>query len=150
MHTQLSFAQKALRACLMREDSIYDTLYLYGADDAIASLMADVINDLKQQRPDINLIHTSGDIFTRSVISCSIQGSAHDVQSSHHADILIFEGTDTIANHHATQQELYSLIDWYLENRKQFIVTGSAPITAIEGLAPRIQAQLSSSLCICV
>lgn len=150
MQTQSSLPEKVLRAFIEGTNNAYDAVYLYGDAISIEPLVANAVIEIQRQKPHQRIIHTSGDLFTHSVISSIIQGSAHEVQSSHRADILILEGIQAVANSLATQQELYSLIDWYLENKKQILVTGNAPITAIDGLEPRIQAQLSGALSVTV
>ena len=60
--------------------------------------------------------------------------------------MFIFENIEQIAGRETTEQQLYGIFDWLLENGRRIIVTGSVPSASIDKLAPRIRAQLDGGI----
>ena len=126
--------------------SIYDVLYLYGPPDKTASFVAKIKQEVQCRNPIATIIHTTGYAFCNNTILHYSQGIHDRIYDDYCGDLLIFEHIHFIAGKITAEQELYGIIDGYLEHGRKIVVTGENPLNCIHCLAPRIQAQLVGGL----
>ncbi|MBR7178728.1 MAG: hypothetical protein IKD27_04320 [Oscillospiraceae bacterium] len=125
-----------------RTSNAYDVIYLYGNTNAAAALAAAAEKAMRAKDPDSVIVHTSGDQFLEDLHLNCCQGTLRRMQNAYLGDYLILEDIQCVAGKEYTQQILYGIINSFLENGKQILITGTAPPYCIAALAPRIQAQL--------
>ena len=126
--------------------TIYDILYLYGSPDKTASLVASLKQEVQNRNPIATIIHTTGYAFCNDTILHYRQGVQSKICNDYRGDLLIFEDIQFVAGKITAEQELYGIIDGYLENNRKIVITGEIPFNCIHCLAPRIQAQIAGGL----
>ena len=137
---------KLIREFSISNRSIYNVLYLYGPPDKTASFVTSIKQEVQNRNPIATIIHTTGHAFCNDTILHYCQGIQSRIYGDYLGDLLIFENIHFVAGKLTAEQELYRIIDGYLESNRKIVVTGENPLNCIHCLAPRIQAQLASGL----
>lgn len=145
----MTFANSLIQK-MAADDPAYRTVYLYGPSAVTAALATAAESEIRRAHPNARIIRTTGSAFCLKVRSLCAQGSLSQMLCAHTGDLLIVEGIGEIAGNATVEEELYRILDWYLEQGKPFLVTGDASVACIRDLAPRIRAQLSGGICIAV
>ena len=131
---------------LRKENTLYQLVYFYGSSDSARRLTAALAQEAKERNPHALILHTNGNAFYQDMVSRIRRGMPTGIQAAYCGDLLILEDLEAIAGNETSEQHLYGIIDWYLENGKQLVVTGSAPVKDIIALAPRICAQIEGGI----
>lgn len=142
METQL--IQKIVDAIVFRESNTYDTVYLYGNTEHISVTLDEVEEKFGKHWPMSRIIRVNADTFIKETIHNALKGNFYSQPCK--CDLYILENVEQIAGLEASEQRLYGILDWLLENGRQIIATGSAPTASIGKLAPRICAQLDGGV----
>jgi chromosomal replication initiator protein len=135
---------------LVAQDRMYNTVYVYGSAARTAAMAACAEAEMRRARPNAKIIHITGSAFYADVLSRCRQGELSGMLHAYTGDLLILEDISPIAGAEMTEQELYGILDWFLEHEKQLLITGDAPPDCVQNLAPRIRAQLNGGICIAI
>ena len=134
---------KIIRAFICRETSLYDVLYLHGEPAKIKPFIDTLEEKYIQKYPSLRVIRTNASDFIKETLAQIRCGEFCDIPQ---CDLYIFEGVNGLVKLEVTQQRLYGIFDWLLENKRQIVITGAAPIADLELLAPRICAQINGGI----
>lgn len=145
MNMSTEFQKKVIREFLARCDRAYDCLYVYGSKAAVGALVSAVV---EKTDSSLRVIYTDGATFCREAVDRCARGELQTLQGDYQGDLLILEDIQMLAGKESMQELIYGILDWYLENGKQILVTGHAPLYAIANLEPRVCAQLSGGISI--
>ena len=126
--------------------TIYNFLYLYGSPDKTASFVGSLMQEAQKRNPIAKIIHTTGYTFCDDTIRHFHQIPQGRLYDNYRGDILIFEGIQFIAGKMTAEQELYGIIDSYIERNRKIVITGEEPFNCIHPLTLRIQTQLAGGL----
>lgn len=143
-------AASAVIQKLVAQDRVYNTVYFYGSRVLTAAIAAYAEAEMRRARPNAKVIHITGAAFYDDVLDRCRQGKLSGMLRAYTGDLLILEGIGPIAGAEMTEEELYYILDWFLEHGKQLLITEDVPPDRIQNLAPRICAQFSGGICIAV
>lgn len=138
------------RELLKEKTDLYNTLYLFGDPEKTIALIARLRTDMTNRKPATMVRHITGTAFREDVITRCHRGDISNIKRDYQGDMLILEGLEYVAGREATEEKLYGILDWYLENGKRIIVTGDGALDQLTRLAPRIHAQLSGGISLLV
>ena len=141
------FCNKVMHAFTSRENPLYDMLYLYGQPTSIKLFLDTLEEKYIQAHPTGQVIRTNATDFINETYEQILRGASYSMPQ---CDLYIFEEIDDLSGKETNEQKLYGILDWLLENKKQIIITGSAPTAELTSLASRIQAQIDGGISLLV
>ena len=136
--------QRVVDAIVLNENGIYNTVYFYGDSNRMQVMLANIERVYTKYYPMAKVIRTDAESFCNKTIRNMREQIFHTPQCD--CALYIFENMEQIAGMETTEQQLYGIFDWLLENGRRIIVTGSVPSASIDKLAPRIRAQLDGGI----
>ncbi|MBQ9806043.1 MAG: chromosomal replication initiator protein DnaA [Clostridia bacterium] len=142
------FAHAACLAVAEHPATNYNPLFIYGNSGlGKTHLMYAIINRLKQNNPNINIIYTRGEDFTNQMISCLATKTMEDFHDKYRTcDVLLIDDIQFIAGKVSTQEEFFHTFNTLFEQKKQIILTSDRPPRDIKTLEDRLQSRFEWGL----
>ena len=137
------FHNKIIHTFTSRKTPLYDVLYLYGQPSSIKLFIDTLEEQYMQVHPTSRVIRTNATNFIKETYQQVLHSASYSIPQ---CNLYIFEGIDGIAGMENNEQRLYGILDYLLENKKQIIITGSAPTVELGSLTPRIRAQIDGGI----
>ena len=142
------FAHAACLAVAEHPATNYNPLFIYGNSGlGKTHLMYAIINRLKENNPNINIIYTRGEDFTNQMISCLTSKTMEDFHDKYRTcDVLLIDDIQFIAGKVSTQEEFFHTFNTLFEQKKQIILTSDRPPRDIKTLEDRLQSRFEWGL----
>ena len=142
------FAHAACLAVAEHPATNYNPLFIYGNSGlGKTHLMYAIINRLKENNPNINIIYTRGEDFTNQMISCLANKTMEDFHDKYRTcDVLLIDDIQFIAGKVSTQEEFFHTFNTLFEQKKQIILTSDRPPRDIKTLEDRLQSRFEWGL----
>ena len=110
-------------------------------------LLNALANELANTKPHTKVIYISADKFMYSFVKALKENDTYRFkQSFKSADILIIDDIQFIAGKESTAKELFHIIEDYITNSKQVILSANNSPFLIEGLNTSLKSRISSGL----
>ncbi|MBR2622003.1 MAG: chromosomal replication initiator protein DnaA [Clostridia bacterium] len=134
------FAHAACVAVADRPAINYNPLFIYGQSGlGKTHLMHAIINQLKRNNPNINIIYVKGDDFTNQLVESLKNNTPHQFREKYRkCDVLLIDDIQFIAGREATQEEFFHTFNSLFEEHKQIILTSDRPPRDIKTLEDRL------------
>ena len=142
------FAHAACYAVAESPARSYNPLFIYG-DSGLGKthLMYAIINHLKQNNPDINIIYIKGDEFTNELVDSIRHNDQQKFRDKYRkCDVLLIDDIQFIAGKESTQEEFFHTFNALYENYKQIILTSDRPPREIRTLEDRLKTRFEWGL----
>ena len=142
------FAHAACYAVAESPARSYNPLFIYG-DSGLGKthLMYAIINHLKQNNPDINIIYIKGDEFTNELVDSIRHNDTQTFREKYRkCDVLLIDDIQFIAGKESTQEEFFHTFNALYENYKQIILTSDRPPREIRTLEDRLKTRFEWGL----
>lgn len=120
------------------QNLIYDLVYFYGDRQTLRGVMDAIAEKTENRR----IVRTDAENF-REETAKTRWGEDPAIPD---CDLYIFEEIDGVAGLESNEQRLYGILDWLLENRRQIVISGTAPTAEMVMLAHRIRAQIDGGI----
>ena len=142
------FAHAACLAVAEHPATNYNPLFIYGNSGlGKTHLMYSIINRLKENNPNINIIYTRGEDFTNQMISCLTSKTMEDFHNKYRTcDVLLVDDIQFIAGKVGIQEEFFHTFNTLFEEKKQIILTSDRPPRDIKTLEDRLQSRFEWGL----
>ena len=138
-----SFQKKIVDAFIQKTRDTYNSLYFYGEHQHTKVVVDYIIESYRTHHPEANILRLDAEEFRAETLRKVIAGEHYSIPA---CDLFILEHINDVAGLEANEQRLYGILDWLLENKRQIVITGTAPTAAIANLAPRIKAQIDGGI----
>lgn len=110
-------------------------------------LLNALANELSVSKPSTSVIYISADKFMYSFVKALKENDTYRFkQSFKSADILMIDDIQFIAGKESTAKELFHIIDDYITNGKQVIITSNNSPFLIDGLNSSLKSRIASGL----
>lgn len=115
-------------------------LYVYGRSGSGKTVLLYAIgNELQRVNPDMRIGYISAEDYCSSVATAYRKKSFESFRSSCRAlDMLLFDDVQLLNGKPRAQEELVSLIDALMRDKKWIVICGDAPAEELEGLSERL------------
>jgi len=142
------FAHAACVAVADRPAMNYNPLFIYGQSGlGKTHLMYAIINELKKNNPNINIIYVKGDDFTNQLVeSLTSHSPQHFREKYRKCDVLLIDDIQFIAGKESTQEEFFHTFNSLFEEHKQIILTSDRPPRDIKTLEDRLRTRFEWGL----
>lgn len=126
----------------------YSPLILYGPAETGKTLLTQLLaSRWESQRPKSAVVSWNGQEFVRAYADAVDTNSIGDFQRRlRHADLLILDGLDALANRPGAQQELLAACDAIEQRQAQIVVTARAAPFELADLLPALVGRLVAGL----
>ncbi len=128
--------------------SAYNPLFIYGPSGiGKTHLMYAVLNKVKEENPNINIIYIKGADFTNHLVDSLGKQEMNEFRKTYNScDLLIIDDIQFIAGKTATQEEFFHTFNSLYENGKQIILTSDRPPREIKPLEDRLKSRFEMGL----
>jgi chromosomal replication initiator protein len=142
------FAHAACVAVADRPAMNYNPLFIYGQSGlGKTHLMYAIINQLKRNNPNINIIYVKGDDFTNQLVESLKSNAPSQFRERYRkCDVLLIDDIQFIAGREATQEEFFHTFNSLFEEHKQIILTSDRPPRDIKTLEDRLRTRFEWGL----
>ena len=142
------FAHAACLAVANKPAVNYNPLFIYGHSGlGKTHLMCAIINKMKENNPNINIIYTKGEDFTNQMIACLTNKSMDEFREKFRkCDVLLIDDIQFIAGKKSIQEEFFHTFNSLFEEKKQIILASDRPPREISPLEERLQSRFEWGL----
>ena len=142
------FAHAACVSVANNPASNYNPLFIYGNSGlGKTHLLCAIVNRMKQNNPNVNIIYTKGEDFTNQLISCLTNKTMEDFRDKYRkCDVLLLDDIQFIAGKVSTQEEFFHTFNALFEEKKQIILTSDRPPRDIKTLEDRLKTRFEWGL----
>jgi chromosomal replication initiator protein len=110
-------------------------------------LMHAISWELKQSRPDLNVVYLSAEQFMYRFVQALRERKMMDFKSLFRSvDVLMVDDVQFIAGKDSTQEEFFHTFNALVDQNKQIIISGDRAPGEIKGMEERIKSRLQSGL----
>ena len=126
----------------------FNPLFLYGGVGlGKTHLMHAISWELKQSRPDLNVVYLSAEQFMYRFVQALRERKMMDFKSLFRSvDVLMVDDVQFIAGKDSTQEEFFHTFNALVDQNKQIIISGDRAPGEIKGMEERIKSRLQSGL----
>ncbi len=142
------FAYAAAMAVSSSPSQDYNPLLFYSLPGlGKTHLLYAIVQRLRTNRPELNVIYVKGEEFTNQLID-AITRNATKAFHEHYrtADVLIIDDIQFIAGKEATQEEFFHTFNELFQAKKQIILSSDRPPRDIQTLEDRLKSRLEWGL----
>lgn len=126
---------------------VYNPVFFYGEDSAIAIVLDTVVSDFKSTYPSKKVVWKRGDNFTHEMILAIRDEKMEGFRKAcRNCDLLVFDRVETIAGKCTTMKEFYELFDHVFINGGRLVIAGRITPNLMDGLDDRIKTQLEAGI----
>jgi len=126
----------------------YNPLFIYGKSGlGKTHLLSAIAHEIRQNKPDANIILTHGEEFTNELIYCIAQknmAAFHNKYRSAH--VLLMDDVQFIAGRERTQEEFFHTFNTLTQEKHQVVLTSDRPPKEILTLEERIRTRFEKGL----
>ncbi len=142
------FAHAACLAVANKPAVNYNPLFIYGHSGlGKTHLMCAIINKMKENNPNVNIIYTKGEDFTNQMIACLTNKSMDEFRDKFRkCDVLLIDDIQFIAGKKSIQEEFFHTFNTLFEEKKQIILASDRPPREISPLEERLQSRFEWGL----
>ncbi len=142
------FAHAACVAVADRPAANYNPLFIYGQSGlGKTHLMNAIINQLRRNNPNINIIYVKGDDFTNQLVESLKSNTPQAFREKYRkCDVLLIDDIQFIAGREATQEEFFHTFNSLFEEHKQIILSSDRPPRDIKTLEDRLRTRFEWGL----
>ena len=141
--------EKVLNSIIERENRIYDLVYFFGRPKDTTLVIDELLQNMSVCHQNKMVIRMNARDITTILCNNVKHNTRMPVLNDaelNNCDLFVLEYIDTVAGFHATEELLYGVLDWFLENHVQIVITGNMRLADMEKLAPRIRAQIDGGI----
>ncbi|MBL4813336.1 MAG: chromosomal replication initiator protein DnaA [Rhodobacteraceae bacterium] len=126
----------------------FNPLFLYGGVGlGKTHLMHAIAHELRQRRPDINVLYLSAEQFMYRFIAALREKRMFDFKQIFRVvDVLMVDDVQFMAGKDSTQEEFFHTFNALVDGQKQIIISGDRAPGEIKGLEDRITSRLQCGL----
>lgn len=126
----------------------FNPLFLYGGVGlGKTHLMHAISWELKQSRPDLNVVYLSAEQFMYRFVQALRERKMMDFKSLFRSvDVLMVDDVQFIAGKDSTQEEFFHTFNALVDQNKQIIISGDRAPGEIKDMEDRIKSRLQSGL----
>ena len=142
-------AEKVLSAIVERETALFDLVYFFGRAQDTALLIDELLQKYTAAHQSRNVIRMKA----QDIITFMFDNIYHHTNKPilpkvelNSCDLFVLEHLDAIAGSIVAEEPLYGVLDRFLENHAQIVITGNVRLADMWKLAPRIRAQLDGGI----
>ncbi|MGB0901510.1 chromosomal replication initiator protein DnaA [Halocynthiibacter sp.] len=141
-------AHAAARRVAEGGEVAFNPLFLYGGVGlGKTHLMHAIANQLRTQRPDLNVVYLSAEQFMYKFVQALRDKKMMDFKQLFRAvDILMVDDVQFIAGKGSTQEEFFHTFNALVDQNKQIIISADRAPGEIKELEDRIRSRLQSGL----
>lgn len=128
--------------------SIFNPLYIYGNSGlGKTHLLNAIINKMKENNPDANIIYMTSEDFTNELYYCIQTKTTNEFHNKYRRfDALFIDDIQFIAGKEATEEEFFHTFNALVKDGKQIVLTADRPPTALPKLTDRLKTRFESGL----
>ena len=144
------FAHAAAQAVAANPGGAYNPLFIYGRSGlGKTHLLNAIAHDIRQNRPNANVLFTQGETFTNEIvrgigIGQSAMTALHEKYRT--ADVLLVDDIQFIAGKAATEEEFFHTFNSITQAGNQIVLTSDRPPKEIETLEDRLRTRFEMGL----
>lgn len=143
------FAYAACTSVAKDPGSTYNPLFIHGPSGlGKTHLMTAISNEIKNLRPDTNIIYVTGESFANELINAIQQkkDTSQFHQKYRSADVLLVDDVQFIAGKESTQEEFFHTFNELHKEGRQIVLTSDRPPKEIRTLEDRIRTRFEGGL----
>lgn len=126
----------------------YNPLFIYGHSGlGKTHLLCAIMNYVKEQNPNANIIYTSGEHFTNELVYYIGNHNTHAFHEKYRsADLLLVDDIQFISKKEATQEEFFHTFNALIDAGKQIVLSSDRPPKEMMTLEERVRSRFESGL----
>ncbi len=126
----------------------YNPLFIYGHSGlGKTHLLLAIENEMRKQRPDAEIIYTSGELFTNELIFYIRNHNTNDFHDKYRkCDVLLVDDIQFIAKGETTQEEFFHTFNALKNNGSQIVLTSDRPPKEMMTLEERLRTRFEMGL----
>ena len=142
------FAQAACRAVAQNPANAYNPLFIYGGSGlGKTHLLYAISSEIKESRPNTNVIYVKGEEFTNELIAAIGAESTKEFHDKYRqADVLLVDDIQFIGGKESTQEEFFHTFNSLYQAGKQIVLTSDRPPKEIKTLEERLRTRFEWGL----
>lgn len=141
-------AQSAALAVAQRPAELNNPLFLYGPSGlGKTHLLFAIVNDIRKNHPDYNILYVTGEEFTIELIESLAQKKPMVFREKYRkVDVLLVDDIQFIAGKMAVQEEFFHTFDTLFRMNKQIILASDCAPKDINNLEDRLKSRFVMGL----
>ncbi len=141
-------AHAACQAVANNLASAYNPLFLYGGSGVGKThLMYSIINVVKKQHPEYNILYVSCEEFTNELVNALRNASMDSFRNKYREiDLLLVDDIQFLGGKEQTQEEFFHTFEHVWRNGKQIVIASDRPPKEIQQLTERLRSRFESGL----
>ncbi len=142
------FAHAAAVNVATNPGKAYNPLFIYGHSGlGKTHLLSAIMNYIKDNNPNANIIYTSGEHFTNELINCLRTKTNYAFHEKYrNCDVLLVDDIQFIADKESTQEEFFYTFNTLSSAGKQIVLTSDRPPKEMLTLQERLLTRFESGL----
>lgn len=142
------FAHAAALNVANNPGKVYNPLFIYGHSGlGKTHLLSAIMNEIKIEHPNFNIIYTSGEHFTNELINCLRTKTNYAFHEKYrNCDVLLVDDIQFIADKESTQEEFFHTFVALRDAGKQIVLTSDRPPKEMLSLKERLLTRFESGL----
>ena len=145
------FAQAACRAVAQNPANAYNPLFIYGGSGlGKTHLLYAIAAEIKENRPNTNVIYVKGEEFTNELIETIRNGNNSAMtkfrEKYRNIDVLLVDDIQFIIGKESTQEEFFHTFNSLHSAKKQIIISSDKPPKDMEILEERFRSRFEWGL----
>ncbi len=142
------FAHAAALAVAANPANAYNPLFIYGGSGlGKTHLLYAICAEIKQNKPQMNIIYSKGEEFTNELITAIATERTRDFHDKYRqADILLVDDIQFIGGKESTQEEFFHTFNALYQAGRQIVLTSDRPPKEIKTLEDRLRTRFESGL----
>ncbi|MBQ5316731.1 MAG: chromosomal replication initiator protein DnaA [Oscillospiraceae bacterium] len=142
------FTYRAALAVSENPGSAYNPLFIHGPSGlGKTHLMQAIGNKVKSERPDMNVLYVTGEIFTTELIEAiQLKDPMTFKKKYRSVDMLLMDDVQFIAGKESTQEEFFHTFNELKSLGKQIVLTSDRPTRDLSILDERIRTRFEEGL----
>ncbi|MBQ8028218.1 MAG: chromosomal replication initiator protein DnaA [Clostridia bacterium] len=142
------FAHAAAVNVAEHPGEVYNPLFIYGHSGlGKTHLLSAIMNEIKLNHPNYNIIYTSGEHFTNELINCLRTKTNYAFHEKYrNCDVLLVDDIQFIADKESTQEEFFHTFVALRDAGKQIVLTSDRPPKEMFTLKERLVSRFESGL----
>ncbi len=142
------FAHAAAINVAANPGKAYNPLFIYGHSGlGKTHLLMAIMNEIKKNNPKVDIIYTSGELFTNELIHYI---GSHNTYAFHekyrNCDVLLVDDIQFIAKTETTQEEFFHTFNALTSNGSQIVLTSDRPPKEMMTLEERLRTRFEMGL----
>ena len=142
------FAHAAAINVAANPGKAYNPLFIYGHSGlGKTHLLMAIMNEIKQNNPNADIIYTSGELFTNELVYYIGNHNTYAFHEKYRkCDVLLVDDIQFIARAETTQEEFFHTFNALTSNDKQVVLTSDRPPREMMTLEERLRTRFEMGL----